>query len=454
MAKKRKYGEIQPGIKWGPFVLRLPGVHVGISWPEVLQGGVLSLATGGALAPLMMQYFDISFEVAWSIVAIHLFWVWTQTFLFGDAYTAGWITPSLPLTLVFLGNYAPGTEAVQAMIAITFIVCALFLFFGLTGLGAKFNSIIPVPLKAGIIMGAAIAAFQSELTRVQTLPITLITAWIVVLTIMFSIPFKKLPNSKIKLIVTSNAILAGFAFAAIAGLISGELTFDIEWGIFIPQYGEMLATISPWGVGMPTFSMFIAAIPISIMIYILVFGDLLVADTLLKGADKARPDEKIDVNHTRTHFALVFRNLGQLFTAGVLIPLHGPIWTGVQVYIIERYKSSKKALDSIFTGTINWYWLAFPLAFLTPMIGIMAPLLPVALSLTLLLTGFACAYVAMSMVTDNTSRGLALAIGMLTAVQGPIWGIGAGLLLYLILIGKSNQPSESENQEQQQENSA
>ncbi|WP_078430081.1 hypothetical protein [Alkalihalobacterium alkalinitrilicum] len=448
MAKKREYGGIQPGVKWGPFTLRLPGVHVPVTWPEVIQGGLLSLATGGALVPLMMQYFDIPFEVAWSIVAIQLFWVWTQSFLFGDAYAAGWITPALPLILVFLGGFTPGAEAAQAMIAVTLVVVTLFLFFGLTGLGERFNRSIPTTLKAGIIMGAAIAAFQSELNRVQTLPVTLITSWIVVLIIMFSIPFNKLPNTKMKVIISANAILMGFIAASIAGIISGELTFNIEWGIFVPQFGELLAATSPWGVGLPSWSMIVAAIPIAIMVYILVFGDLLVADTLLKDASKSRPDEKIDVNHTRTHYALVIRNLGQLFTGGAMIPLHGPMWTGIQVYILERYKKSKKALDTIYSGPVNWYWLSLPLAFFTPIIGIMIPLLPVALSLTLLLTGFACAYVAMSMVSNNVSRGLVLAVGLLTAVQGPAWGIGAGIILYFILIGREPKQTETEETEE------
>lgn len=444
MAKKREYGGEQPGVKWGPFTMRLPGIHVPITWSEVIQGGFLSLATGGALAPLMMKFFDVSFEVAWSIVAIQLFWVWSQSFLFGDAYAAGWITPALPLTLVFLGGFTPGPEAVQAMIAITLVVCVLFLFFGITGLGERFNKIIPTTLKAGIIMGAAIAALQSELTRVQTLPITLVTSWVVVLIIMFSIPFSKLRNTKTKILVTSNAILVGFIAAAITGVIFGELTFNIEWGFFIPQFGELIASTTPWGVGFPAWSVIIAAIPISMMIYILVFGDLLVADTLLKEASKARPDEKIDVNHTRTHYALVFRNLGQMFTGGVLIPLHGPMWTGIQVYILERYKRGEKVLDTLHSGPVNWYWLALPLAFFTPIIGIMIPLLPVALSLTLLLTGFACAYVAMSLVTTNASRGLVLVIGLLTAIQGPAWGIGAGIILYFLLIGKEPKDIEIE----------
>ncbi|MFV8827331.1 hypothetical protein [Alkalihalobacterium sp. APHAB7] len=448
MGKKRTYGGIQPGIKWGPFTLRLPGVHAPISWPEAIQGAFLSLATGGALAPLMMNFFDISFEVAWSILTIQLFWVWSQTILFGDAYAAGWITPALPLVLVFLGGFTPGPEAVQAMIAITLVVSFLFIFFAITGLGEKFNQLVPNALKAGIILGAAIAAFMSEIDRVQTLPFTLITSWVVVLVLMFSIPFGKLPNTKAKLLVMSNAMLVSFIAAGIVGTLTGELSFKIEWGFFIPQFGELLATVSPWGVGMPSWSIILAAIPISIMVYVLVFGDLLVADTLLKEASKVRPDEKVDVNHTRTHWALAIRNLGQMFTGGVLIPLHGPMWTGIQVFIMERYKTGRKAMDSIFSGTMSWYLFALPLGFLMPIIGIIVPLLPVALSLTLLLTGFACAYVAMSMVNDNTTRGYALAIGMLTAFVGPAWGIGAGLVLYFLLIGKNNQtPAQAQSEE-------
>ncbi|MED1603359.1 hypothetical protein [Alkalihalophilus marmarensis] len=41
------------------------------------------------------------------------------------------------------------------------------------------------------------------------------------------------------------------------------------------------------------------------------------------------------------------------------------------------------------------------------------------------------------MVNDNISRGYALAIGMITAFVSPAWGIGAGIVLYLLLIGKN-----------------
>ncbi|GGK30810.1 hypothetical protein GCM10010965_24510 [Caldalkalibacillus thermarum] len=171
-----------------------------------------------------------------------------------------------------MGGYAPGTEAVHAMLALMICVSVIFLFFAVTGLGEKFHRFVPTVLKAGIIMGAAIAAFQSELDRLETLPVTLVTAWIVVLILMFSIPFKRLKDTKLKVILASNAILVGFIAAAIAGVISGEISFSIEWGIFVPQFGEMIATLTPWGVGFPSFEMIIAALPLALMVYILVFA--------------------------------------------------------------------------------------------------------------------------------------------------------------------------------------
>ena len=177
------------------------------------------------------------------------------------------------------------------------------------------------------------------------------------------------------------------------------------------------------------------------MVYVIVFGDLVVANTLLQDADKVRKDEKIEINTTRTHYTLFFRNIGQLLSAGPLIPMHGPMWTGVQVFLIERYK--EKQLDSIHTGIINWYWPAFILVFITPVVNIMQPLLPVALSITLILTGFACAYVALRLLTTPTGQGYALFVALLIVQFGPAWGFGVGIGLYLLLLSRYGKIAES-----------
>lgn len=435
MLKKRTYGSIQPGVKWGPFTLRLPGVHVEWKPSQWLQGALLLLATCGSVTPLAMQYFDVSFEAAWTLSLVFLFFVLAQTIFFGDVYAAGAITPALPITLAFVSGLTPGIEVVHALIAL-FIICSmLFFFFGVTGLGAKFNLLVPTVLKAGVIMGGAIAAFQSELTRLPAMPYTLATAWLITLFLLYSLPFKKLTQSRMKIIVAGNAMLLALAVAATVGLIAGEIQFDITWGFFTPALGEAFTSLSVWSVGLPSWEVFLSVIPLAILIYIFAFSDLLVGDAIMKGADQVRKDEKIDVNATRSHYTLAARNILQVLTIGPMLWVHGSIWIGIQVFIVERYKQGQKVMDTIFSGPMNFYLLALPLGLCLPIIGIITPLFPVALSLALLLTGFACAYVAMSMVENQTSGGIILAIGMVTAFQGAAWGIGVGLILYVLLIG-------------------
>ena len=43
------------GIKWGPFTLRIPFIHIKFRAPEFLQGLVISGATAFAAAPLALK---------------------------------------------------------------------------------------------------------------------------------------------------------------------------------------------------------------------------------------------------------------------------------------------------------------------------------------------------------------------------------------------------------------
>ncbi|UTR07297.1 hypothetical protein MM326_04495 [Alkalihalobacillus sp. LMS6] len=451
MAKKREYGAIHPGIKWGPFTMRIPGVHIGWTPSQLFQGGLLLLATSGSVTPLVMQYFDVSFEVAWTLGLIFLFFVVAQTIFFGDVYAAGAITPALPITLAFVATLTPGVDVIHALTAL-YLMCALiFLFFGATGLGLKFNQLVPNVLKAGIIMGGAIAAFRTELDRLPTMPFTLVTAWAITLFLLYSLPFKQLSSTKLKIFVAGNAMLVGLVFATGVGLFTEELSFSLTWGFFIPPIAETFSTLSIWSIGVPSWGVFLSVLPLAILIYILAFSDLLIGDTLMKGADQIRKDEKIDVNATRSHYALAARNFLQVITVGPMLWMHGPIWVGVQVFIIERYKQGRKIMDTIYAGPMNFYILAIPLGFLLPVISIITPLFPVALSVALLLTGFACAYVAMSMVEDQTTGGMILIIGMVTAFLGAAWGLGVGLVLYILLIGLTGKKEDKRKMEAEKE---
>lgn len=409
MAIKRQDGSVQPGIRWGKFTTRIPGIHVDFSLPEIIQGGLLTAATGGVVAALTMKFFQVPFEVAWAVVLIQLFWLWVvPTVICGEPYAPGWITPALPLVMAFLGTFEAGLPAIHAMMAVTVCVSAIFLFFAITGLGKKFFKWVPVELRAAIIFGGSIAAFNAEFGRMAKLPITLPIVWAVVFLLMFSIWFTKAKQkNKVMNLIGSMALLVGFLVAAVVGPLTGELSFDIKMGFHIPQIGAYIKAVSPFSVGWPTMDIYLKAFPLAVMIYIFIFGDLVLGNTLLDQASAVRTDEKLESDYTRSHIILFIRNMGHLLTAGPFIPLHGPIWTGVHVFLTERYKSGRKNLDSFYSGTFNWYWPAFILIFLVPVVTFMKPLLTVALSITLILTGFACAYTAISMVKTPAAQGYA-----------------------------------------------
>ncbi len=438
MAKLRKDGSTQPGIRWGGFTTRIPGVHVDFSLPEIIQGGLLTTATGGVVAALTMKFFNVPFDVAWAVVLIQLFFLWVvPTVICGEPYAPGWITPALPLVMGFLGTFQAGVPAIQAMVAVTVCISAIFLFFAITGLGNRFFKWVPVELRAAIIFGGSIAAFNAEFGRMAKFPVTLPIVWAVVFLLMFSVWFSKArQNNKVFNLIGSMALLAGFLVAAVVGPLTGELSFNIKMGFHIPKVVEYIKAVSPFVVGWPSLDIYLKAFPLAVMVYIFIFGDLVLGNTLLEGASEVRKDEKIEVDTTRSHIVLFIRNMGHLLVAGPFIPLHGPIWTGVHVFLTERYKSGRKNMDSIFSGTFNWYWPAFILIFLVPVVTFMKPLLAVALSITLILTGFACAYIAISLVKTPASQGYAFFVGMIIAKFGPAWGLGIGIALYILLLAR------------------
>ena len=438
MAVKREHGKSQPGISWGKFTTRIPGIHVNFSMPEIIQGGLLTTATGGVVAALTMKYFQVPFEVAWAVVLIQLFWLWVvPTVICGEPFAPGWITPALPLVMAFLGKFDAGLPAIHAMMAVTICVSAIFLFFAVTGLGKRFFQWVPVELRAAIIFGGAIAAFNAEFGRMAQMPVTLPIVWGVVFLLMFSIWFTKAKQkNRVLNLLGSMALLVGFLVAAVVGPMAGEISFDIKMGFHIPQIMAYVKSVSPFSIGWPQLDTYINAFPLALMIYIFIFGDLVLGSTLIEQAGETRADEKLEADNTRSHIILFIRNMGHLLTAGPFIPLHGPIWTGVHVFLTERYKSGRENMDSFFTGTFNWYWPAFILIFLVPVVTFMKPLLAVALSITLILTGFACAYIAISMVKTPAAQGYAFFVGMVIAKFGPAWGMGVGIGLYLLLLAQ------------------
>ena len=95
-------------------------------------------------------------------------------------------------------------------------------------------------------------------------------------------------------------------------------------------------------------------------------------------------------------------------------------------------------MPSIFDGLGSYYLMAIPFLYVwQPFIVFMGPLMSIALNLTLVLTGFACAYVALAIPKTNAEMSSALLIGLLVAFSGEyVWAaLLIGILLSVFVVG-------------------
>lgn len=99
MARQHRENEL-PYIPLGPFQIRFPFIHYKIESVEFIQGLILGV-TALAAVPYLEQYLGIPYELAWSCIIIETM-LYMLHGLLGDPVVTGWITPTLPLTIVFL----------------------------------------------------------------------------------------------------------------------------------------------------------------------------------------------------------------------------------------------------------------------------------------------------------------------------------------------------------------
>ena len=314
------------GIKWGPFTLRIPFIHVSLRWGEFLQGMVISGATAFAAAPLAMKL-GLTFEeaVAVSFVAGSL--ISAGPLIFGEPMAPGWVTPAVPIVIGALASagmygvepcidnvctYNPDTFRYLAAMCIEFTI--LILLLGLTGFGKVLVEMIPRGLKAGIILGAALAAFYQvffeDFETYMLQPISMTVAITLCVITTFSNPYKALASkSKFFAIVGSLGLLPGFLIAGLVAYWTNELQFNIEWGFKIPEIMSLIEKTSPFYIGFPDMQMFIDAAPLVLIGYMLLFGDLVTGTEVLKDAQKNRPDEILPIDLNRSHLSVGIRNL-------------------------------------------------------------------------------------------------------------------------------------------------
>ncbi len=423
-------------------------IHYKLEASEGIQG-VLMCATCLGAIPILIDVLGIPFELAWSMVIINGL-LYNLHSLLGDPVVPGWITPSIPLTMAYLLKFPIGLERIQALIALQLLVALIFFFMGITGFAGKLMKVLPVSLKAGILLGAGFAAVIGEFGikgRFTLYPYSVAIGGLLSFFLLFSEKFK---DWRKKHPIAEMLGKYGMLPAVIVGIFVAPIfkelplpTIEIGTVIKIPEFAKIYHSVSIFGVGVPSAQYFIQAIPMAIMVYIIAFGDFITSGALLNEADEIRTDEKIEFNSNRSNLISGIRNLIE----GIFIPyvpLCGPLWAAVSAAVFERYKEGREAMDSVYSGVGTFRFSTFLSVSIIPIVSLVKPTLPVALSLTLLVQGFVCTRLAMSMCRRHVDMGIAGVIAAVIAVKGAAWGLAVGILLIILLLKKDNLEKEKE----------
>ena len=437
LLNKRTNGAEQPYWPAGPFKIRLPFIHYRWEMPEMIQG-LFMFVVGLAMIPLLETYLGMPYEAALAFTFVAGF-CYILPALLGVPLVPGWITPAIPVVLLYLKGFEPGPEAIKALFALQLEVALIFLFLGVTRLGSKLVDVIPNSLKSGVIIGAGMAAMMGELKmggRIDATPISLIVGAVVSAYVLFSLSFKNvIDNSPLAKKIANFGMVPGMIIAMLIGWAVGEYPLpDVQWGITQPDFGLMWQFLI-FTVGFPGWDVFLLAIPTALIAYVIAFGDIIVGFSLVKRVDHIREDERIEENVDRVHLVTAIRNFLHAFFAP-WPGLAGPLWTAAHATVAERYAMGRKSMDSIYGGG-GTFWISGMLAlFALPLVTIFKPVLPIALSLTLILTAYICIMVGMEQLKDAAERGVAGIVAVTLAMPDPkstVYAVIVGLVLYFLI---------------------
>ncbi len=445
MAVKREFGKEQPYIPAGPFKIRIPFVHYRFEWADYFQGLLMCAVCLGAI-PMLQDYLGMPFEVAIAVVVLNGILYCAHVFL-GDPVVPGWVTPAIPLLMLYVSQFPMGPERVQALIAFELSLGLLAFVLGITGFGKKIISFVPNAMQCGIIVGSGFAAVMvifNKGARFDTFPISITVCIGLGFYLLFSNHFKSIKNNnRILKLISNLGILPVIALAVVLGPLVGETAWPvIEWGITKPDFGTLFRDWTFFGVGFPPLSLFISGLPMVFSAYIILFGDMIQSKALLEDSGKTRPDELIDYNPNRSHLVFGLRNiLMSLF--GPDITMCGPLWAAMQVVVCERYKHGREAMDSVNGGAGSFRFGTLTGYFILPIVTLVKPILGIALASTMLIQGYVSVKVGVLKARTANDLGIAGVMGAVLATRGAAWGLAVGIVLS-ILINLGNKPEYDE----------
>ena len=453
---KRELGGVQPYIPLGPFHLRIPLIHHRWSWTEMGAAMFLGVACLGAGTATTMSTYGL--DEAANIAALGLTengaFLMSLTFgilnaicyylpsLLGDPVVPGWITPALPLTLKYLGqwalpDYATGqVDRVYGMIALQMLVALFFLIMGATGLGRKLVDIVPNAIKAGIVLGAGVTAAVNVFSaRMPKAPITVVIAVLMSYFFLFNPTFARAAKkSQFLTWLRNQGVVPAQVFAIVLApfLIKEIAVPQIQWGITPFSGGFVLKHFTIFGLGFPDASYFLAALPMAFTVYIIAFSDFVLAKELVTEATAYRPDETVIFDAGRSNLVSFLRNaIMSLFAPWV--PMCGPLWASGLLTITERYKRGYKVLNSLWDGVCTFRAATVISVLILPLVTLIRPAFAIFFGITMGVQAFACGNVGMRMCSTANERGIACVIAGALTFYTPGWALLVGILVWLVV---------------------
>ncbi|MCC0707861.1 MULTISPECIES: hypothetical protein [unclassified Clostridioides] len=448
----------QPHIKFGMFKIRIPFIHYRFEKPEAIQGIISSMTSLGTIG-LSTQILGLPYEVAWSMAIINSILYCLHVFM-GDPVVPGWITASITLTTAYLLKFNIGIERIQALTALQIDLGIIFILMGITGIAGKLVNRIPNSIKGGILMGVGISTVIAEFSpkgRFESYPISITVGILVACFVMFSEKFDALKvKNKLLFRLGQYGVVPAILVSLIIGIFSKEIgipSFNFENIIYIMDFQKLIDTVSPFGIGFPSLILFIQGLPMAFMIYIIAFGDFITGENLVLSESKNRTDEYIDFNSNRSNIISGIRNI-VMAVISPYIAMCGPLAATLTGSVAQRYKVGKEAMQSIFSGMGTLVWVSAIFICFYPIAQIATPLIPLALSVTLLVQGYLCTKLSMELCDTGVERGLIGLMGGVIAAKGGTWGLVVGFILYFVLIDSKKRKESNINSKESDINSS
>jgi hypothetical protein len=238
--------------------------------------------------------------------------------------------------------------------------------------------------------------------------------------------------------ISDLGLLPALVLAVFVAPLVGELPWPhLQWGFTVPQFGALFHDWTPFSarIGFPPLAVYVAAIPLVLATYIVLFGELIQADALIDEAVHMRGDEDVHYDASRNNVICGLRNI-VMSLFGPDCSMCGPLWAAMQVVTCERYKHGRGAMDSLFGGVASFRLGTFTGYFLMPIVTLVKPILRIALSLTMLVQGYVAVRIGILKARTFNDLGIAGIVGAVLISRGAGYAFAVGVVLCLLIYGK------------------